>query len=134
MFVPEETTGAENQKETAQERLEARLNRIEQEVLKENRWWRGGLIAALVLVALAIFAAGHHHHHERMAMAAGWAASEGMPYGGYGPYPPPPHPGFGWGGPCGREPGYGWGPGPWGGEPKQWGGPGPQAPQGPSPH
>src|ERR1700730_12865936 len=91
MFVPEETTGAGNQTETAQERLEARLNRIEQEVLKENRWWRGGLIAALVLVALAIFTAGHHHHHERMAMAAGWAGSEGMPYGGHRPYPPPAH-------------------------------------------
>jgi hypothetical protein len=136
--VPEETTGAGNQTETAQERLEARLNRIEQEVLKENRWWRGGLIAALVLVAVAIFTAGHHHHPERMAMASmgmpGWAGPEGMPYGGYGPYPPPPHPGFRWDGPCGREPGYGWGSGPWGGQPRQWGGPGPQAPQGQSPH
>ena len=65
MFVPEETTGVENQKETAQERLEARLNRIEQEVLKENRWWRGGLIAALVmsiflLPTLYVWIAGDH--------------------------------------------------------------------------
>src|ERR1700730_17879037 len=104
MFVPEETTGAGNQKETAQERLEARLNRIEQEVLEENRWWRGGLIAALVMVGLAIFTVAHHHHPERMAMGMpGWAGSGGMPYGGYGPYPPPPHPG--WGGQCGPAPG-----------------------------
>ena len=58
--MPEEPTAGGNQKETAEARLETRLNRLEQEVLKENRWWRGGLIAALVLVALAILIAGHH--------------------------------------------------------------------------
>jgi hypothetical protein len=130
--VPEELT--------PQERLETRLNRLEQEVLRENRWWRGGLIAALVLVALAILVNGHHHRRGRMFMATmgmpGWAGAgpEGMP--GYGPYPPPPHPGFGWGGPCGPAPGsMGWGPGPWGpgawnDQPRRWGSPGPQAPQG----
>jgi len=133
--VPEEPTGAGNQRETTQQRLEARLNRLELEVLKENRWWRGGLIAALVLLALAILVGGHHHRRERMFMAgtgmSGWAGPEGMP--GYGPYPPPPHPGFGWGGPCGPAYGYGWGPGPWGGQPRHWGTPGPQAPEGPPP-
>jgi hypothetical protein len=135
--VPEEQTGGGgNQSETSQERLEARLNRFEQDLLKENRWWRGGLIAALVFVALAILVAGHRHHRrpERMAqMGTGWAGSAGMPYGDYGPYPPPPHPGFGWGGPCGPASGYGWGPGQWGGQPRQWGAPGPQAPQGQPP-
>src|SRR5271170_5367701 len=106
-MVPEEPTSTGNQRETSQERLEARLNRLEQEVLKENRWWRGGLIAALVLIALAILTAGHHRRPERMSMSAmggpGWAgprwAGPPMPFGGYGPYPPPPHPS--WGGPCG---------------------------------
>ena len=122
--MPEEPTGGGNQKETAEERLETRLNRLEQEVLKENRWWRGGLIGAFVLVALAILIAGHHRRPERMAMApmgmAGWAGSAGMPYGGYGP-------------PCGPAPEYGWGPRPWGGQPREWGVPNPQVPQGQPP-
>lgn len=113
---------------TPQERLETRLHRLEQEIIKENRWWRGGLIAALVLIALAIFTSGHHRRPERGFMAAmggfGWAGPGGMP--GYGPYPPPPHPGFGWGGPCGPGPGnMAWGPKPWSGQPREWNGPGP---------
>jgi hypothetical protein len=125
--VPEETGGPGNQREIAAERLEARLDRLEQEVLMENRWWRGGLIGALVLVALAILIGGHHRHRppERMAMA-GWAGPAAGPYGGYGPYPPPPGPGFGWGGPCGRD---GFGPRTWGGPPREWGAPGAQVPQ-----
>src|SRR5271170_5663557 len=131
-MVPEEPTSTGNQRETSQERLEARLHRLEQEILRENRWWRGGLIAALVLIALAILAAGHHRRPElRFASmmggpmgGPGWAGPGGMPFGDYWPYPPPPHPG--WGGPCG--PGAGnmpWGSGPWDGQSRQWSVPGP---------
>jgi hypothetical protein len=122
--VPEEPGIPRNQTETVEERFERRLHHIEQEVLRENRWWRGGLIAALVLLAFSMLVAGHHRHRQPPRMAMGMAAQGMMPYGGYGPYPP--RPGFGWGGPCGPAPGYGWGPGQWGGQPRQWGGPGPQ--------
>jgi hypothetical protein len=73
----------------AQERLEKRLDRIELEILRENRWWRGGLIAALVLMALAILVAGRHrrpHGMEPMG-PAGWG--QRMPYGQFDAYPPP---------------------------------------------
>jgi len=30
----------------------------------EERWWRGGMIAALVLIAIAIFVSGHHHRRH----------------------------------------------------------------------
>jgi hypothetical protein len=123
--VAEESFGAGNQRESIEERLEARLNRIEQEVLKENRWWRGGLIVALVFLALSILIAGHHRRPRPMGMP-GWGGPAGMAYGGYGPYPPPPRPRFGWDGPCGRD---AWGPPPWEGQPRQWGPPIPQGPQ-----
>jgi hypothetical protein len=91
--VAEEATGSGSHSEGAQERLERRLDRIEQEFGRENRWWRGGLIAALVLVALAILVAGRHHQRPEMGMGAmgmpPWAAT--MPYGGQcGPYSGPP--------------------------------------------
>jgi hypothetical protein len=119
--VAEEPIVAGNQRET----VDARLDRLEQEVLKENRWWRGGLIAALVLVALSILIAGHHHRPKRMA-GPGWAGPPGMVYDGYGPYPPPPRPRFGWGDPYGPDC---WGPRPWGGPPRQWNAPSTQGPQ-----
>ena len=135
-MVPEETSSAGSLSEKAQD-LEARLERIEHEILRENRWWRGGLIAALVLVALSIFAAGHHRHRHGpgpgmgpvaaapMGMP-GWGGAPNMPYWQYGPYPPPPQCGHAWGGPCECEEyhrhgdggyhrrGEGCGPGPWG--------------------
>ena len=68
----------------SRDQLEARLERIENEYMRENRYWRGGLIAALVLVAAGMFFGGHHHHHRPPPMVmAGWA-------GGPGFAPPPP--------------------------------------------
>jgi len=107
--MPEEPTTAGPLRES-QELLAGRLDRLEREVLRENRWWRGGLIAALVLLALSLLIAGHHRHHRRpnrpegpAAMAPmgppGWAGPPGMPCGQFGPYAPPPP----WGCPCGCE-------------------------------
>ena len=88
--MAEEGSGGASHNEGSQERLERRLDRIEQELIRENRWWRGGLIAALVLVALAILVAGHHRRRPEMEMGgmgmAPWAAR--MPYGPYGGPPP----------------------------------------------
>lgn len=39
----DEPTTARDERERSQERLEARLNHLEQEILRENRWWRGGV-------------------------------------------------------------------------------------------
>lgn len=128
--MPEEASGAGSPDEKP-ESLEKRLERLEHEILRENRWWRGGLIAALVLVAVSIFAAGHHRHRHGPGMGPapmgmpGWGGAPNMPYGLYGPYTPPPRWGYGWGSPCGCE-GYhrhgeGWGP-------KPWGRPGPEGP------
>jgi hypothetical protein len=132
--VPEEPSGAGSQTERPEERFERRLNRLEEEILKENRWWRGGLIAALVFVAIAILVAGHHHHRrDRMAMGQMPMVGAAMPYRGYGPYPPPPGGGFGWRGPWGFADGHGGCRGPWSGQPGRWSGPGSSAPQGQSP-
>src|SRR5208337_811749 len=105
--MPEEPSTGGPQRE-GQEPLASRLDRLEREVLRENRWWRGGLIAALVLLALSVLIAGHHRHHRRPnptegpeAMAPmgvpGWAGAPRMPCGQFGQYAPPPP----WGGPCG---------------------------------
>ena len=106
--MPEEGSGTPTSgiHSETQERLEKRLDRIELEILRENRWWRGGLIAALVLVALAILVAGHHRRRHDMGPMgrAGWG--QGMPYGEFGPYPPPWAFG-GRGGPCGCDEGHG---------------------------
>ena len=87
-----------------------RLDRIEREFLRESRWWRGGLIAALLLIAIAIFAAGHHRHrrHRGPGMGMGMAGpmmgmpmpGPNMPYGAWGPSQ------------CGHEPGCSCGGGP----------------------
>ena len=101
------------------ETLQRRLDRLEQEYMRENRWWRGGLIGALVLLAIVILIGSFHHRPPRppgfgpMAMAG----PMGMPgpmamgmqgpmmnYPSYGPPPPPP-----WA--CNYGPGYGYGPG-----------------------
>ncbi len=99
--MPEEGSGTGGSHSEAQERLEKRLDRIELEILRENRWWRGGLIAALVLMALAILVAGHHRRRHEMAPMgpAGWG--QGTRYGQFGPYPPPWA--FGGRGGCGCE-------------------------------
>ena len=88
--MPEESTGSQSPpNDGAHERVERRLDRIEIEIQRENRWWRGGLIAALVLLALAILVAGHHRRPRGMGPMgpAGWGAR--MPYGEFGGYPPP---------------------------------------------
>jgi len=128
--VPEESSVPGNQWEGERARLEARLDRLEQEVLKENRWWRGGLIAAIVLLAFAMLIGHHRHRPPRMPPMGPMGMAQGMPYGGYGMYPPPPRSGYGWGGPCGG-PGYGGNRRPWDGGPGRWNGPGPQGPQEP---
>ena len=107
--MPEETSysGAGDRPED----FARRLDRIEREFLRESRWWRGGLIAALLLIAIAIFAAGHHRRHRgRPGMGMpGPMMGMGMP--GPGPNMPfgawaPPRCGHECGCSCGRgEPG-----------------------------
>jgi len=83
--MPEETNGAESRK------LEDRLERLEREAMRENRYWKGGLIGALLLIAIALFTSGHHHRRERPEFARG--GQYGMPY--------PPQFGYMRGGPWG---------------------------------
>lgn len=82
--------------------ISRRLDRIEQKLMWEDRWWRGGLIAALLFIGIAILV-GAHHRHRRPPFPPPW-----MAYGPAGQFPPPPM-AWGWNGP------YGWGPGPWSG-------------------
>ena len=103
--MPEESAGSQSggtHNDGAQERLERRLDRIEIEILRENRWWRGGLIAALVLLALSVLIVGHHRRRRDMGPMgpAGWGAR--MPYGQFGGGYPPPWAFHGHGG-CGCE-------------------------------
>jgi len=109
--VPEESIGTPGPNDDAIRRLERRLEAFELAAQNENRWWRGGLIAALVLVALSIMIARHHRHcplPPRITMGQmgeGWQGPRMMPYGpppnwdygpgpqgGYGDYGPP----WGW--------------------------------------
>jgi len=108
--VPEESMSSPGPNDDGIRRLERRLEALEYAAQSENRWWRGGLIAALVLIALSILIAGHrrhHHHHHwppppRMmgqgmmgpGMMGGWQQgpqmmpNEEMPRNfGYGPGP-----------------------------------------------
>ena len=107
--MPEESFPTPNPNDDAIRRLERRIENLEYAAQSENRWWRGGLIAALVLVALSILIAGHRRHHRpppfpqmgsmgqmgpgMMAPGTygGWQGPRMMPYG---PPPPPPY----WGG------------------------------------
>jgi hypothetical protein len=100
--MPEETGAAGSGRE--EDYISRRLDRLEQKLMWEDRWWRGGLIAALFFIGIAILVAGHHHRRPPMPP---W-----MAYGQAGMFPPPPMP---W--EMGRPGGYGaygWGPGPWG--------------------
>ena len=94
--MPEESTSTPGQNDDALGRLERRIESLELTTQWENRWWRGGLIAALVLVALSILIAGHHRHHHRPPMM-GMRGCEGPRMMPYGP-PPPPYSGYGPGG------------------------------------
>jgi hypothetical protein len=99
-----------------EEHLYRRIEYLE----RENRWWRGGLIAALVFIGLVILAGGRHRHRiDVVVTVPPWALR--IPYwgNGPGPYPVPPR---GWGG-------YGGGAHPGPGMPG--GGPNQQGPQPP---
>jgi hypothetical protein len=84
--MPEEPTSAGSPRPPA-EPLEGRIELLE----RENRWWRGALIAVLALVALMLLA-GHHHRAriDVVVTVPPWAFR--MPYWGYGPGPYPPSP------------------------------------------
>jgi len=112
--MPEEPTSAAGTQ--TQELLLRRLEHFE----RENRWWRGGLIAALVFMGLMILAGGRHRRHIDVVVTVPPGAMRMRQWGyGPGPYPPP-----GWGGLGGgmMRPGPGMMPG---------GGPRPPAPQSP---
>jgi hypothetical protein len=83
--MPEETSGAESR------RFEDRLERLERDAMRENRYWKGGLIGVLLLIAIALFTHGGHHRRERPDFARG--GRYGMPY--------PPQFGYMAGGPWG---------------------------------
>lgn len=117
--MAEESANTPGQNDDALRRLERRIEILEIAALRENRWWRGGLIAALVLVAFSILIAGHHRHRPRQPMMSmqGWRG----PGPGMMPYGPPPPP-YWWG------PGQGGGYGPpQGWRYRQWNGPGPES-------
>jgi len=115
--VPEESISTAGQNDDALRRLERRIESLELATRQENRWWRGGLIGALVLLAFSILIAGHHRHHHSPPMMGmrGWDGPRMMPYGP----PPPPYWEYGPGG------GY-YGP-PEGWHYRQWNGPHPEA-------
>ena len=57
--MPEETPAAASGRD--ENYISRRLDRLEQKLMSEDRWWRGGLIAALFFIGIAILVAGHHH-------------------------------------------------------------------------
>jgi len=125
-----EESNREVHKEETPESLAGRLYRLEQDLIQENRWWRGGLIAALVLLAISVLFGGVRRQPpppawgtESMGMGGGWGGAPNMQF-----MPPPPLAlGIPSNGPGGCGPYLGGGrPGPWGGH-----GSGPSAPQGP---
>ena len=120
--MPEESIGTpspQSPNDDAIRRLERRIESLEYAAKHENKWWRGGLIAALVLVALSILIAGHHRHHHPppgVMMGPGMMGMRGWQGGERTPYGPPPPPNWGY------RPGYG----PQEGWHHQWNGPGPE--------
>jgi hypothetical protein len=92
--MPEKSTSPGGSR--PEELLYRRIEHLE----RENRWWRGGLIAALVFIGLMILEGGHHRRHIDVVVAMPPSPMR-RPYWGYGPgpYPPPPP---GWGGYGGR--------------------------------
>jgi hypothetical protein len=113
--VPEEATSVGGQRPV--EPFDRRIEQLE----RENRWWRGDLIAALVFIGLMLLAGGRHRRRiDVVVTVPPWALR--MPYWGYGPVPysSPPRGWGGFGGGSGRPrpevPG---------------GGPNPQGPQSP---
>jgi hypothetical protein len=122
--VPEESNGSPNPNDETLRRLERRIESLERATEHENKWWRGGLIAALVLIALSVLIAGHHRRRHRPPMGPmcqmggpGWGGPRMMPYGP----PPPPRWGYGPGGGSGYGNPQGW-------QYHQWNGPGSDGP------
>ncbi len=102
--MAEESASGSVQNDEALKRLERRIESLEIATQHENRWWRGGLIAALVLVALSILIAGHRRPHRPAppALMPGWGVQRMAPYG------PPPPPYWGGNGRGGYGPPEGW--------------------------
>jgi hypothetical protein len=90
--MDEEPAAAEGPKPGPETLLYRRIELLE----RENRWWRGGLIAALVFIGLMVLAGGRHRRHIDVVVTVPPGALR-RPYWGYhtAPYPPPPG---GWGG------------------------------------
>ena len=107
--MPEETETAGGGRN--EDYISRRLDRLEQKLMWEDRWWRGGLIAALLFIGIAILIAGHRHRRPPLPpwMLYGPAAQFQVP-------PPPPIP-WGMGRPGGYGP-YGWDSGACGGRPQ----------------
>ncbi len=104
--MPEEPT---NSAAGIGEKLAERVARLE----RENRWWRGGLIVAVILIGLMLAALGRHRHRARVDVVIStppWMMR--MPPWGYGPGPyPAPPPGWqGYGAPRPGQEGPGRGP------------------------
>ena len=76
--MPEESGNPPNNHDETLRRLERRIESLEYAADRENKWWRGGLIAALVLVALSILIAGHHRRHRPQHGMMGMCSGMGM--------------------------------------------------------
>ena len=111
--MPEE--GVTTDGPSSVETLQRRLDRLEQEYMRENRCWRGGLIAALTLLAIVILVGAFHHRpppqgfgpmamRGPMSMAGPMGMQGPMGYQGYPGYWPPPPPPWAYG----YGPGYGY--------------------------
>jgi hypothetical protein len=119
-----EDPNRETHTEETPESLAGRLRRLEKDLILENRWWRGGLIAALVLLAFSVLFGGLHRPSPPpawgiapMGMGSGWGGPPpNMPGAQFMPPPPPLASGAPWNGPggCGSYEGGGR-PAPWGG-------------------
>lgn len=132
--MPEEGTTTDSP--SSVETLQRRLDRLEQEYMRENRWWRGGLIGALTLLAIVILVGAFHHRpppgfglmemRGPMSMAGPMGMQGPMDYWAYPRYGPPPPPPWA----SGYGSGYGYGPG-GGCDRHGWNRPGDRSPGGP---
>jgi hypothetical protein len=74
--MPEEPTSTGGS--SPEELLYRRIEHLE----RENRWWRAGLIAALVFIGLMVLVAGHHRRRiDVVVTMPPWAMRR--PYWGY---------------------------------------------------
>jgi hypothetical protein len=90
-----------------------RLQALIESYSGENRWWRAGLIAALLLVAMAFLIGGNLRASPDPGPGPGgvyfgygapqFSRGPGAPYMQFMPLPPPPRPGLQSFGGCGPE-------------------------------